>query len=167
MTTLPKWVSDFNDRKLPDQYLSQPWNTLLPIEQYKESMADASPYEGIWKGEVQPVFPHDVPKLKDANGKLGFIRSTPSGNSLTREFAQALIMGENLGKGSYTDFLAVSFSSPDYIGHMYGPQSIEVEDCYLRLDQEMAAFLRFIDNWVGKNNRCRITGRILQRRTHG
>jgi predicted AlkP superfamily pyrophosphatase or phosphodiesterase len=90
--------------------------------------------------------------LMDANGKFGLIRSTPFGNSLTRDFAQALIIGENLGKGKFTDFLAVSFSSPDYIGHFYGPQSIEVEDCYLRLDKEIAEFLKFIDNWVGKNN---------------
>lgn len=152
MTALPQWVNDFNNRKLPEQYLSQPWNTLLPIDQYKESLPDNSPYEGIWRGEAQPIFPHKLPELKDMNGKLGMIRSTPFGNSLTRDFAQALIMGENLGKGTYTDLLAVSFSSPDYIGHMYGPQSIEVEDCYLRLDKEIEEFLKFIDNWCGKNN---------------
>lgn len=152
MTALPKWVNDFNGRKLPEQYLSQSWTTLLAADQYTESLADNSPYEGLWKGEAQPVFPHNLPALKDQNGKLGMIRSTPYGNSLTRDFAQALIIGENLGKGKYTDLLAVSFSSPDYIGHMFGPQSVEVEDCYLRLDKELAEFLKFIDNWVGKNN---------------
>jgi predicted AlkP superfamily pyrophosphatase or phosphodiesterase len=152
MKELPAWVNEFNNRKLPEQYLSAPWTTLLPIDQYTESLADVSPYEGLWKGEAQPVFPHNVPALKDQNGKLGMIRSLPAGNSFTRDFAEALITAENLGKGKYTDFLAVSFSSPDYIGHMFGPQSIEVEDCYLRLDQELAAFLKFIDNWVGKNN---------------
>lgn len=152
MNALPRWVIDFNNRKLAQQYLAQPWNTLLPVDQYKESLPDNSPYEGKWNGEMQPTFPHNIPALMDANGKLGIIRSTPFGNSLTRDFAQAIITGENLGKGSYTDFLAVSFSSTDYIGHMFGPQSIEVEDCYLRLDKEIAEFLRFIDNWVGKNN---------------
>lgn len=152
MTDLPAWVNDFNNRKLPEQYLSAQWTTLLPIEQYTESLPDNSPYEGQWKGEAQPVFPHNVPVLKDQNGKLGMIRSLPAGNSFTRDFAQALIQGENLGKGKFTDFLAVSFSSTDYVGHMYGPQSIEVEDCYLRMDKELAEFLKFIDNWVGKNN---------------
>ena len=152
MEKLPQWVVDFNNRKLPAQYLSQPWNTLLPVDQYKESLPDNSPYEGMWKGEVMPVFPHDIPKLMDANGKMGIIRATPFGNSLTRDFAQALILGENLGKGKFTDFLAVSFSSTDYIGHMYGPQSIEIEDCYLRLDKELAEFFKFIDNYCGKNN---------------
>lgn len=152
MKSLPLWVGEFNDRKLVDQYLSQPWTTLLPIEQYTESLADVNPYEGIWKGEAQPAFPHNIPALKDQNGKLGMIRSLPAGNSFTRDFAQALIQGENLGKGKFTDFLAVSFSSTDYIGHMFGPQSIEVEDCYLRMDKELAEFLKFIDNWVGKNS---------------
>ncbi len=152
MEKLPQWVIDFNNRKLPAQYLSQPWNTLLPIDQYTESLPDNSPYEGVWKGEALPIFPHDIPKVMDANGKLGLIRATPSGNSFTRDFAQALILGENLGKGKATDFLAVSFSSPDYIGHMFGPQSIEVEDCYLRLDKELAEFMKFIDNYCGKNN---------------
>lgn len=149
---LPAWVNEFNNRKLPEQYLSVPWTTLLPIDQYTESLPDNSPYEGVWKGETQPVFPHNIPSLKEQNGKLGLIRSVPAGNAFTRDFAQALIQGENLGKGAFTDFLAVSFSSTDYIGHMFGPQSIEVEDCYLRMDKELADFLRFIDNWVGKNN---------------
>lgn len=152
MTALPQWVNVFNERKLAAQYLTQPWTTVLPIEQYTESLPDNSPYEGRWVGETAPVFPHDVPKLLDANGKFGMIKALPAGNSITRDFAQALIMGENLGKGKFTDFLAVSFSSPDYIGHMYGPQSIEVEDCYLRMDKEIAEFLKFIDNWCGKNN---------------
>jgi predicted AlkP superfamily pyrophosphatase or phosphodiesterase len=152
MKELPKWVNEFNEKKIPAKYLSQQWNTVLPVEQYTESLPDNNPYEGIWKGEAQPVFPHDLPKLFDANGKLGMIRATPFGNTLTRDFAQALIQSENLGKGNYTDFLAISFSSPDYIGHMYGPQSVEIEDCYIRLDKELAELLRFLDNWTGKNN---------------
>ncbi len=152
MSALPAWLNTFNERKLAAQYLSTPWTTLLPIEQYTESLPDNSPYEGKWVGETAPIFPHDIPKLFDANGKLDMIKATPGGNTLTRDFAQALIMGENLGKGKFTDFLAVSFSTPDYIGHMYGPQSIEVEDCYLRMDKELADFLKFIDNWCGKNN---------------
>ncbi len=152
MTTLPTWVNEFNSRKLPEQYLSTQWTTLLPIEQYTESLPDNSPYEGMWKGETSPTFPHNIPSLKAQNGNLGLIRAVPGGNTYTRDFAQALIQAENLGKGKFTDFLAVSFSSPDYIGHMFGPQSIEVEDCYLRMDKELADFLKFIDNWVGKNN---------------
>ncbi len=152
MPQLPQWVADFNAKEFPKQYLAQDWSTLLPVEQYTESLPDDNKYEGLFTGETKPVFPHKLSTLSETNGKLGMIRSTPSGNTLTKDFAVAAIQGEQLGKGSATDFLCVSFSSPDYIGHMYGPQSVEIEDCYLRLDQELAAFFRFLDNYLGKNN---------------
>lgn len=149
---LPQWAKDFNAQQLTKKYLSQDWTTLLPIEQYTESLPDENPYEGLFKGETKPVFPHKIPALMEANGQLGLIRGIPSGNSFTADFAMAAIKGENLGKGTATDFLALSFSSTDYVGHMYGPQSIEVEDTYLRLDKDLAAFLKFLDTWVGKGN---------------
>jgi arylsulfatase A-like enzyme len=72
------------------------------------------------------------------------------GNTLTAEFAKASIVAEQLGKDNITDFLAISFSSPDYIGHSYGPNSIESEDGFLRLDKELGSLLDFLDNKVGK-----------------
>jgi predicted AlkP superfamily pyrophosphatase or phosphodiesterase len=151
MTALPAWVQDFNAKQLPAKYLSQNWDTLIDKGAYTESLPDNNKYEGLFKGETAPVFPHELPKLMETNGKLGLIRTVPAGNTLTRNFAEATILGEQLGKGSFTDFFCVSFSSPDYIGHMYGPQSKEVEDCYLKLDMEIAAFLRFLDSYLGKN----------------
>jgi predicted AlkP superfamily pyrophosphatase or phosphodiesterase len=152
MKELPQWVQDFNKKELAQKYLSQPWNTLLPIEQYMESVADDNKYEFIAKGETRPVFPHNLPELMKANGGLNMIRSTPFGNSLTKDFAMEIIKNENLGKSAATDFLAVSFSSPDYIGHSYGPNSVEQEDDYLRLDKELAEFLTYLDTQLGKNN---------------
>ena len=61
---LPKWAHEFNDRKWPEQYLSKPWNTALPIKEYYESDPDDSPYEAAFRGEAKPVFPHDLPALK-------------------------------------------------------------------------------------------------------
>lgn len=152
MTELPAWVQEFNKKELPKKYLSQPWITLLPIEQYTESLPDDNKYETISKGELKPVFPHDLPKLYPLNGSFGMIRATPSGNTLTKDFAIETIKQENLGKSTSTDFLAVSFSTPDYIGHYYGPNSIEQEDDYIRLDKELAELLKFIELQVGKGN---------------
>jgi hypothetical protein len=132
--------------------MSQPWNTLIPIEQYTESLPDDNKYEFIAKGETKPVFPHNLPETQKLNGGLNMIRSTPFGNSLTKDFAMEVIKNENMGKSSSTDFLAVSFSSPDYIGHTYGPNSVEQEDDYLRLDKDLAELLKFIDTQVGANN---------------
>ncbi len=152
MKELPVWVNDFNKKELAKKYLSQSWNTILPIEQYTESLPDDNKYEFIAKGETKPVFPHNLPELRVLNGGLNMIRSTPFGNSLTKDFAIETIQKENMGKSTSTDFLAISFSSPDYIGHTYGPNSVEQEDDYIRLDKDLAELLKFIETQVGKNN---------------
>lgn len=152
MKELPSYVQNFNKKDPARKYLSQPWNTLLPIDQYTESVADDNKYEFVAKGESKPTFPHDLPNLYEKNGGLGMIRSTPFGNSLTKDFAIEVIKNENMGKGSATDFLAVSFSSPDYIGHLYGPNSVEQEDDYLRLDKDLAELIQFVEAQVGKEN---------------
>jgi predicted AlkP superfamily pyrophosphatase or phosphodiesterase len=149
--TLPKWVSAFNSKKIPDSYLKQTWNTLYPIETYKNSLEDNNDFEGPFFGKDSPTFPYNLDSLKDDNGGYGLVSSTPYGNTITLDLAYAAIEGEKLGQRGETDFLAVSFSSPDYIGHRFGPQSVEVEDTYLRLDQELANFFAYLDNTLGKD----------------
>lgn len=148
---LPGWVRDFNNRELVEQYLSEPWETLLPIEEYTESIEDDNSYEGTFGGEGRPVFPHNLPELYEQNGP-GIIASTPFGNELVLEMALAAIEGESLGENSVTDFLAVSFSSTDHAGHQFGPASIEVEDIYLRFDRQIARLLNEVDEKFGKEN---------------
>ncbi|MFD2513196.1 alkaline phosphatase PafA [Pontibacter locisalis] len=147
---LPAWVQDFNSKRYPEQYLGQVWNTLLPIDQYTESSADDVPWEGTLRGEAKPVFPHNVPAIRGKDYEL--IRSIPAGNTLTVDFALAALKGENLGKGKFTDFLAVSFSTPDYVGHTFGPNSVEAEDVFLRLDQELGEMIKAIEDEVGAEN---------------
>jgi len=150
MKQLPQWVQDFNRRNLNDSLMKLDWNTLYPIRTYVQSTADDNAYEGVTKGEQKAVFPHrtslSVGKNRDA------IRSTPYGNTITRLMAQACIEGERLGQQGATDFLAVSFSSTDYVGHQYAPNSIEIEDTYLRFDLELEQLLNYLDQKVGKGN---------------
>ncbi len=150
MKALPAWVSAFNALKLPDAYLSKPWNTLLPADTYTESTADNVPYENPLPGESNPVFPHDLPAIRKKDIEL--IKSTPFGNSLTKDFAISCLEHEQLGKKGVTDFLTLSFSSTDYVGHSFGPNSIETEDTYLRLDKTLAELLIFLDGYIGKEN---------------
>tara|TARA_R110002049_G_scaffold125972_5_gene281618 strand:- start:523 stop:2139 length:1617 start_codon:yes stop_codon:yes gene_type:complete len=150
MSELPKWVNAFNAKKQVEVFLKSPWNTLYPIETYTASSADKADFEGKFKSEMTSTFPHVLPNLIKDNG-LGLIKGTPFGNSLLTDFAKELIIKEELGIDNITDALSVSFSSTDYIGHMYGPQSIEVEDTYLRLDQDLANFLEFLDQQIGEN----------------
>ena len=150
MKDLPGWMKKFNERHLAQKYVSQSWNTLLPINQYTESASDDNPYEGLYPGETKPVFPHNISKMWKPND-FDIIRSTPFGNSITKDAAIAAIEGEQLGKGTNTDFISISFSSTDYIGHKMGPQSIEVEDTYLRLDRDLGELITYLEKAYGKD----------------
>jgi predicted AlkP superfamily pyrophosphatase or phosphodiesterase len=146
--SLPGWVANFNAQKLPSKYLQQGWKLLYPPQTYTASTSDDQPYEeGVIRKQA-PVFPYELAGV--AGNSYGFIGNTPLGNTLTREMAIAAIKGENLGKDSDTDLLAISFSPPDVVGHANGIHSVEQEDLYLRLDKELEALLNFVDNWVGK-----------------
>lgn len=148
MKDLPKWVADFNAKKLADKYLKNEWTPHLELHEYCESTADDKWYEYTYDGEEKPVFPHKVNEMTKKGYEV--LRATPWGNSFTAEFAKAAVVGEQLGKSDFTDFLAVSFSSTDYIGHQFGPNSIEMQDTYIRFDKELADFLKFLDQEVGK-----------------
>jgi len=148
---LPTWVNRFNDKKLAEQYLSKPWNTLYPIAQYTVGLANGSPFRLPYKGEESNQFPHDLPKIMNKEG-YELLRSTPFGNSFTTDFAIETIAQEKLGKGNFTDFLALSFSSTDYIGHQFGINAIETEDTYARLDKDLERFFRFVDSSIGIEN---------------
>ncbi|GAC1605262.1 MAG: alkaline phosphatase family protein [Hymenobacter sp.] len=168
---LPEWVAKFNAQGRPAQYLSKPWDTLLPLAAYTESSADDAPWENVFPGEAAPTFPHDLPRLSGAPGaavkslekaageiqakttpqNLDLIRSTPFGNSLTADFALEALRAEQLGqRPGITDMLAVSFSCTDYVGHQFGANAVETEDTYLRLDRDLARLLAALDQAVGK-----------------
>ncbi|MGL4364723.1 MAG: alkaline phosphatase family protein, partial [Bacteroidales bacterium] len=151
MNDLPQWVKDFNAQKLADKYLSKDWNTLLPIKEYTESIADSNAYEGLFAGEKNSKFPHKLPEIRQYKG-YSTIAPTPFGSSLTKDLALQAIEKEDLGMDEYPDLLAVSFSSPDYVGHQFGPSSVEVEDTYLRLDRDLAEILAYAEKKVGKGN---------------
>lgn len=150
MNDLPQWVKSFNSQNLPDQLVANGWNTLLPINQYTESSPDNSPWEGLLGSSKTPVFPYSN-LAEDYKTKKDNIRYTPFGNTLTLKLAEASVEGENLGADEVTDILAINLASTDYAGHKFGPNSIEVEDVYLRLDQDLAQFFKYLDGKVGKN----------------
>jgi predicted AlkP superfamily pyrophosphatase or phosphodiesterase len=151
MKDLPQWVKEVNDQKLAENYLKLDWNTLYPINTYLQSSPDNSDrYEGKFKGTDSPTLPVKTSALY--KGNLGMIRSTPYGNTLTLDFAVSAINNEQLGQHAVTDFLAVSLSSTDYIGHQFGINAVEIEDTYLRLDRDLANFFTFLDAKVGRGN---------------
>jgi predicted AlkP superfamily pyrophosphatase or phosphodiesterase len=148
---LPAWVSAFNARRLPDTYLSKNWDKISSSE-YVESFLNWDKYDdGTYSKNLKSGFPIDLPALKKAEG-YGVIRFTPWGNTLTLDFAREAIEQMELGQDDITDFLCLSFSSTDYCAHQFGIHAQETQDLYMRLDQEIAGFLEYLDKKFGKNN---------------
>ncbi|NTE00420.1 alkaline phosphatase family protein [Agrobacterium tumefaciens] len=145
MKEVPTWIADYNKLKLANKFYAKNWETLYPINTYVNSTADEQIYEG-----KQSTFPHSLAQFAGKN--YDAIRSTPYGNTITLDLAKLAILSEDLGQDNITDFLAVSCSSTDYVGHAYGPNSVEAEDTYLRLDKDIEEFFNYLDKKVGKGN---------------
>ena len=150
MNNLPDWAIKFNSQNLADKYLSQEWQTLLPIEQYSESGPDDSPYERKFAGKDKSTFPYKLSELRAKNGNFGLLGSTPFANDYLTQMALAALAGEQMGKDAITDFLCISYSATDAVGHAKGPNAVEIQDTYLRLDRNIEELLKKLDVEVGK-----------------
>lgn len=149
MDDLPKWVNDFNSSGIAQSY-KRGWNTLRDINTYVESGVDDNTFEGLFEDETTSTFPHNPQNMLNKINDFDIIKSTPYGNSLTADFAIEALEQEQLGTDDITDFLAISFSSTDYVGHMFGVNSKEVEDTYIRLDVDLARLFKALDKNVGE-----------------
>jgi predicted AlkP superfamily pyrophosphatase or phosphodiesterase len=146
----PAWLQAFNELGLADKYLQRTWSLLLPPEHYHLLVPDDNPYEIPLVRGLRPTLPVDLDSLRRAGATLDLLSYTPWGNTWTTDLALAALDGEDMGRDSITDLLAVSYSSPDILGHRVGPRAVEIEDMYLRLDQELARLLNELDKRVGK-----------------
>lgn len=151
LNELPKWVQDFNNSGIVENYLNQNWELLYDIKEYNQSGPDKTSYEKVFKGAEEATFPYNLKQLSKDNGGFDILRTTPFGNNITTDFAIAAIESEQLGKDNITDFLAISYSSPDYIGHDFGTNSKEVHDNYIRLDKDIERLLTYLDTYIGKD----------------
>lgn len=149
---LPNWLLAFNNQKKADSLLNLVWKPLLSIEKYTNSDNDDARFEKIFKGSTNSTFPYNLNELRKKNGDYAFLIDVPYGNTLLTQLVEATIKGEQLGKGKETDFLTISYSSTDYIGHNFGIRSKEIEDTYVRMDREIASLLKILDKEVGKGN---------------
>jgi predicted AlkP superfamily pyrophosphatase or phosphodiesterase len=146
----PEWVTEWNRVRHADRYLGQHWVLLDARAHYTYANQDDRPYEKSYKS-LGLTFPHPLGSIPSADF-YHTLRFTPMGDALTVAFVKELIDKEGLGQRSTTDFLAVSLSVTDYIGHDFGPNSLEAEDNLLRLDRTLADLLTFIDQRLGLNN---------------
>jgi hypothetical protein len=149
--TLPSWVSNYNDQHRVDSLYTKGWNLSLAKSVYEANCdEDINVYESTTFGANQKGFPYTLSQFIGKD--YGKIASTPYGNNLVTEMAEMALVNEGLGQDDVTDLLAISFSSPDYIGHSFGPNSWETMDGYIKLDVQLAKLFASLDKQVGKNN---------------
>jgi predicted AlkP superfamily pyrophosphatase or phosphodiesterase len=147
MDRYPTWVEAWNARKHPQRYAGTEWTLLNAPASYQYGDADDKAWETALPGWGR-VFPH---RYGAADGKMftTFLTLSPAGDELTVDFALELVDREGLGNDEVTDYLAISLSSTDYVGHLFGPSSLEAEDNLLRLDRTLARLLQALDAKVG------------------
>jgi predicted AlkP superfamily pyrophosphatase or phosphodiesterase len=143
----PEWVIAWNDRQAAKRYVGTSWELLHDRGSYMFGDSDDREWETDVAGFGR-VFPH-------AFGDGGspyfttWLTLSPAGDELVLDFAKDALVAEQLGMDETTDYLGVSFSSTDYVGHVFGPSSLEAEDNILRLDRTLADLFAFVDKRVG------------------
>lgn len=152
MSSLPSWVNEFNDTKFVEENMLKVWETLYPITSYTESGPDDSPYENRLGDKLTPTFPYNLKDLSSFINPNSLFTITPFSNTVLTDFAIKAISSESLGQDDVTDMLCMSYSTPDIAGHSFGPNSVEIEDMYLRLDFEIARLIKELEKNVGKKN---------------
>lgn len=146
----PEWVSNWNEAKPTKKYNQASWQLSQEQQGYVFAKQDDQAWETKFPGFGR-IFPHQYGDMK--NGYFNtFLTLSPAGDELTLDFAKAVVNNEQLGQDNITDYLSVSFSSTDYVSHIFGPSSLEAEDNMLRLDRTLANLLKFIDEKVGLDN---------------
>jgi predicted AlkP superfamily pyrophosphatase or phosphodiesterase len=147
-SAIPPFAEAFNRKRPADHYRSRAWELLLPRDGYLNKDEDDRPFELGYK-TLGRVFPH--PLGGDTPAFYATLKRTPFGDELTEAFVAALLEGEPLGADDVPDLLAVSFSSTDYVGHFFGPESLEAEDNMLRLDRTLARLFESLLKRVGES----------------
>jgi predicted AlkP superfamily pyrophosphatase or phosphodiesterase len=143
----PEWVTDFNAQKPARQFANTSWTLLHDQSSYLFADSDDREWEADIAGFGR-VFPHDY---GDGTSRYftTWLTLSPAGDRLVLDFAKRALVEEQLGADDVTDFLSVSFSTTDYVGHVFGPSSLEAEDNILQLDRTIAALLAHVDEVVG------------------
>lgn len=141
----PRWLEAFNAGDPTGPYRQAAWTLSRGPGDYAFSERDDQPWERDYRG-LGRVFPHELAGTGDFHAALRF---TPFADELTLAAIRALMAAESIGQRSSPDLLAIGLSATDYVGHAFGPDSLEAEDNMFRLDGLIAELLALADRQVG------------------
>jgi hypothetical protein len=144
---LPGYLRNLNEGNAAEAFVGQPWELIAPAEAYNRDLPDDNPYETNVP-VLGRTFPHPMPAQADTN-YFKLLEVTPYGNELTLAVAKLLVEHEQLGGDDVPDVLCIGLSSNDYVGHAFGPHSLEVQDITFRTDRELGKLMRWLDERIG------------------
>lgn len=146
----PDWIAHWNTQGKVASYANQDWNLMRSKDFYDFGDRDDQSWETALPGFGR-TFPHNWGPA-DSKYYTTFLTLSPAGDEITVDFAKTLMDAEQVGADDVTDYLSVSLSSTDYVGHIFGPSSLEAEDNFARLDRSIADLLKHVDDTVGLEN---------------
>ncbi len=143
----PAWIADWEAQGKVASYANQDWTLLRDRELYAFADRDDQAWETELPGFGR-TFPHNWGP-DDNKYFTTFLTLSPAGDEITVNFAKTLMDAEQIGTDSVTDYLSISLSSTDYVGHVFGPSSLEAEDNFARLDRSISDLLAHVDSTIG------------------
>jgi hypothetical protein len=150
-TGYPAWVERINRDKMPSIFGDSIWDQTVPEGARVMSRADTADYEG---DGVHTAFPHrflEETRDPDRPGALNrWAYGQPYPDKALGVFAMEAIQSLGLGQDAVTDYLSLSFSQTDAVGHEYGPLGREQLANLLHLDQVLGELMVFLDQEVGE-----------------
>ena len=146
-TELPGFIRVLNEGRAADAYSEREWALLHDAGFYQKHRPDANSFEKPGYG-LTTAFPHVMPKHDETNYYKQLV-ATPWGNEYTLRTAREIIRGAALGQDAIPDLLHINLAASDYVGHHFGPYSLEVEDMFYRTDRQLGAFMKYLDQQVG------------------
>jgi predicted AlkP superfamily pyrophosphatase or phosphodiesterase len=147
---IPGYLRVFNEQKMVEQLYGRSWELLLAKDKYHNAGPDENAWENPPKG-YKSAFPHKIPAASEppTGDNNDPALTSPFGNDVTLAAAREVVTYEQLGKDAHPDLLCINLSSNDFVGHAYGPHSLEVEDMTYHTDRQLGDFLQFLDQQVG------------------
>ena len=129
------------------------WAPMLPASAY---LYDATATGAVPPAGLGAAFPHPLRGNPDSTGPDPVFycqwETSPYADTYLTRIAETAVDKLELGARAGTDFLAVSYSSVDYVGHAFGPRSWEIQDVLARLDHDLAELFAHLDKKVGRGN---------------
>ena len=145
---VPEWMARSNRERYNLSYIGLEWRSLLEKSRYLNTRQ----HDIVLSGRSKKEEDRDGSQRLELTSDYERLLYTPAGNTAVLGLAKQAIAQYRLGTDTAPDLLNICLDSPHRIAEAYGPESVEIEDMYYRLDRDLADFLTFVFAQVKDRN---------------